>query len=146
MTSEVLRHNRPISDHLHPFVYKAAAGLVLCFVVGAWVFFGSWAYMGLLLAVVSGFFLMAVAIPFALWLAWRKHRGSDPARAESISLREWTSGEFVSWQDRRKGANANAAVEILLPIAVEILLPIAGLAVGMVALGSVFYFVSLWAG
>jgi len=29
MTKELIRHNRPVSDHLHPLVYKAMAGLAL---------------------------------------------------------------------------------------------------------------------
>jgi hypothetical protein len=44
-------------------------------------------------------------------------------------LREWASGEFDTWQGQLKGANA----------AVEILLPVTAMAVGMIALGIVFY-------
>lgn len=85
MTREVSRHNRLVSDHLHPLIYTAVVGLVLWFVVSAWAFFGDGEYMGLLLAVVSGFFFMAIAIPGALWLIWWKYQGSDVARGEGIS-------------------------------------------------------------
>lgn len=130
MTREVSRHNRPVSDHLHPLIYTAVVGLLLWFVVSAWAFFGDGEYMGILLAVVSGFFFMAVAIPYALWLIWRKYQGSDVARGEGISLRDWASGEFDTWQGRRKAAGA----------AVEILLPIAAVAFGITAFGIILHF------
>jgi hypothetical protein len=132
MTREVSRHNRPVSDQLHPLIYKAIVGLVLWFVVSAWAFFGDGEYMGLLLAVVSGFFFMAVAIPCALSLIWQKYQGSDVRRGEGISLRDWASGDFDTWQGRRKAADA----------AVEILLPIAAVAFGITAFGIVLHFVA----
>jgi hypothetical protein len=119
----------PASNQLPAVIYKAAAGAVLLFVVLAWIFFGGWAHMGLLLTVVSGFFFMALAIPFALWLAWRRHEEGGAAQGKPVSLREWASGEFDTWRGQLKGANA----------AVEILLPVAAMAVGMIALGIVFY-------
>ena len=71
--------------------------------------------MGLLLAVVTGFFFIAIAIPFAIWLVWRKNQDPDAMRGESISLRDWASGEFEIWEGRRKATDA--AVEIVMPIA-----------------------------
>jgi len=132
MSTHITRHNRPVSDRLPAIVYKSVAVAVLLFVTLAWIFFGGWPDMELLLTVVSGFFFMALAIPFALWLTWQRHRDSGSAPGEAMSPREWASGEFVTWQDRTKGWNA----------AVEILLPTAGLAVGMLAIGIVFYVVS----
>jgi hypothetical protein len=129
MARELARHNRPVSDQLHPTVYAAMVGLVLLFVVSAWACFGGGAYVGLLLAVMSSFFLIAVAVPFALWLTWRRHPSSDAAQGQGISLRDWASGEFDTWQDRRKAADA----------AIEVLLPIAAVAFGMAALGMVFF-------
>jgi hypothetical protein len=129
MTREVSRSNRPVSDQLHPLVYAAIVGLVLWYVISAWDFFGE-GDTGLLLAVVSSFFVMATAIPCVLWLVWRKHRGSGAEPGEGISLRDWASGSFEIWQDRLKGANA----------IVEILLPIAAVALGMTALGIVFHY------
>jgi hypothetical protein len=86
--------------------------------------------MRLLLAVVTGFFFMAIAIPFAIWLVWRKNQDPDAMRGESISLRDWASGEFETWQGRRKAAAAAA----------EIVMPIAAVSFGLMALGIVFYF------
>ena len=130
MTRQEKRHNRPISIHLHPIVYWAIVGLVVWFAASAWTFFSSPEYMGLLLAVVTGFFFMAIAIPFAIWLVWRKSQDPDAMRGERISLRDWASGEFETWQGRRTAAEA----------AVEIVMPIAAVAVGLMALGIVFYF------
>jgi hypothetical protein len=131
MSKHITRYN-----HVPAVVYKSVAVAVLLFVTLAWIFFGRWTDMELLLTVVSGFFFMALAIPFALWLTWRRHRDSGSASGEAMSPRDWASGEFVTWQDHTKGWNA----------AVEILLPIAGLAVGMLAIGIVFYVVSAGAG
>ena len=130
MTRQEKRHNRPVSTHLHPVVYWAIVGLVVWFAASAWTFFSAAEYMGLLLAVVTGFFFMAIAIPFAIWLVWRKNQDPDAMRGESISLRDWASGEFETWQGRRKATDA----------AVEIVMPIAAVAVGLMALGIVFYF------
>ena len=130
MTRQEKRHNRPVSIHLHPIVYWALVGLAVWFAASAWAFFSAAEYMGLLLAVVTGFFFMAIAIPFAILLVWRKNQDPDIKRRESISLRDWASGEFETWQGRRKATDA----------AVEIIMPIAAAAFGLMALGIVFYF------
>jgi hypothetical protein len=129
MTKNLERHNRPVSEQVHPRVYATLAGCVLWFVLSAWAFFSDAEPMGLLLAVVSGFFLMAVLIPFMLWLTWRR-RDPDGGRLFPETLREWMSGELKLWQDRRKASDAM----------IEILLPLAAAAVGMTALGLIFHF------
>ena len=129
MTRQQKRHNRPVSIQLHPIVYWAIVGLVVWFAASAWTFFSAAEYMGLLLAVVTGFFFMAIAIPFAIWLVWRKNQDPDIA-GRKHSLRDWASGEFDSWQGRCKATDA----------AVEIVMPIAAAAFGLMALGIVFYF------
>jgi hypothetical protein len=134
MSTDLTPHDSQVSDQLPSIVYKSAAGVVLVFVVLAWIFFGSSNHMGLLLAVVSWFFFMVLAIPFALWLTWRRHQ--DPEPAAGITAREWASGEFATREDHLKGANAAA----------EILLPIVATAVGMLAIGTVFFVVSAGAG
>jgi hypothetical protein len=129
MRRDVIRHDRPVSDHLHPLVYKAVVGLALWLVLSVWSFAGG-GYTDFLLAVVSGFVFIAVAIPHALWRVWRKNQGSDAAGENGESFRDWASGEFDTWQGRLRGANA----------AVEILLPIAAVAFGMTAFGIVWHF------
>ena len=126
MAEEARRHNRPISNHLHPLVYLAAVGLALWFVTAVWMVFSGYQDMELPLWVVSGFFLMAVAIPSAIWLTWWRHadeRGKPPP------LRDWASRDFETAEGRRKAASA----------AIEMLLPIAAAAFGMNLLGIVFY-------
>jgi len=102
------------------------AGLALWLVLSVWSFAGS-GYTDFLLAVVSGFVFIAVAVPYVLWRVGRK----DPGRAaEGESFRDWAAGEFDTWQGRLRGANA----------AIEILLPIAAVAFGMTAFGLVYLF------
>lgn len=127
-----LGHNRPPSDQFPAIVYKVAAGFVLAFVMLAWIFFSEWPHMGLVLAIVSFFFFMALAIPSALWLAARRHQDPEAAQAQPISWRDWAAGDFAASQDRMKGTDA----------AVEALLPIGAAAVGMIAIGIAFYIVS----
>ena len=86
--------------------------------------------MGLMLAVVSGFFLMAASIPFVLWRVWLRH-GTGQSNQESF--REWLAGDFDSAQDRRRAVGA----------AVEIALPLAAAAIGMTIIGIIFHFVSI---
>jgi hypothetical protein len=132
MPEQPKRSNRPVWNQLHPLVYAAAAGCLMWFVLFAWIFFGGTGYADFALVVVSGFFLMAMAIPFALWLVHRKYEGD----AERVpSLREWAAGDFEIWQGRRRAAEA----------AIEILLPLAAAAVGMTAIGLVYHFSALGA-
>jgi hypothetical protein len=76
---------------------------------------------------VTGFLIVVIAIPFVLW---RVGRANDPDGEEPQRFRDWASGRFETWQDRQQGANA----------AVEIILPIAAAAVGMTALAIVFHY------
>jgi len=135
MTESSGRDTRQVSNRLHPFVAIAAVGCVLWFVLAAWITFGGYAQMGLLLTVVSGFLLMAVLIPFVLWLT-RRRQSPDAADDAQESFRDWVSGEFETGQGRRKASDAM----------IEILLPLAAGAVGMTALGVVFHFVAASAG
>lgn len=130
MAKDGSRHNRPVSDRLHPYIYTAVAGLTLWFAVSAWVFFSDDEYTGFMIAVVSGFFFVAVAIPLALWRISRKYQESDDPRDAAASFRDWASGDFATWQDRRNAPGA----------AIEILLPIAAVAFGITAFGIVFHF------
>jgi hypothetical protein len=131
MSSDFHRRERPVSDRLHPLVFMAIVGLALWFVVSAWGF-ATDGYTDYLLAVVSGFILIAVALSYVLWRVWRKAQGPDPERgtARQEEFQQWVSGEFDTWQDRVTGANA----------AVQILLPLAAVAFGMTAFGIVLHF------
>ena len=120
-----------ISGSLHPLVNIAIIGLVLMFVAAVWMFFDSGPYEAWLDVVVTGLFVIAIAVPALLWLTWR--RNADGARDDShLSFRDWAVGEFGTLTGPVKGANATA----------EVLLPIAAVAVGMTVLGLVFHIIA----
>src|SRR5262249_6277708 len=63
--------------------------------------------------VVTGLFIIAIAIPALLWLTWR--RNADGARDDSHpSFRDWAVGEFDTLTGPVKGPNPTPA--LLLPI------------------------------
>jgi hypothetical protein len=120
-----------VSDSLHPLVNMAIIGFVLMFVAAVWTFFASNPYDAWLDVVITGLFVIAIAIPALLWLTWR--RNAVGARKDShLSFRNWAAGEFDTSTGSVKGANAT----------VEVLLPIAAVAVGMTLLGLVFHIVA----
>ena len=94
-------------------------------------FFDSGPYEAWLDVVVTGLFVIAIAIPALLWLTWR--RNADDARDDNhLSFRDWAVGDFNTMTGPVKGANAT----------VEVLLPIAAVAVGMTVLGLVFHIIA----
>jgi hypothetical protein len=120
-----------ISNSLHPFVNMAIIGFVVMFVAAVWMFFDSDPYEAWLDVVVTGLFVVAIAIPSLLWLTWL--RNADGARDDShLRFRDWAAGEFDTWTGPVKGANATA----------EVLLPVAAVAVGMMVLGIVFHIIA----
>jgi hypothetical protein len=121
----------PISDSLHPLVNMAIIGLVLMFVAAVWIFFASDPYGAWLDVVITGLFVIAIAIPTLCWLTWR--RNADGATdGGHPSFHDWAVGEFDTSTGPVKGASATA----------EVLLPIAAVAVGMTVLGLVFYIIA----
>jgi hypothetical protein len=128
MGTELQPRDPPVSDHLHPLVYIAIMALAAWFAIAAWGF-ATDGYTDYLLAVVSGFILIAVGLPYALSRIWRKTHPREAVDQDRKSFGEWASGQFATWQDRTSGANA--AVEVLLPIAVA--------AFGMTAFGIVLH-------
>jgi hypothetical protein len=128
MGTELQPRDPPVSDHLHPLVYIALVALAAWFVLSAWGF-ATDGYADYLLAVVSGFIFIAVALPYALSRIWRKSQRRAANGQERTLFGEWASGQFATWQDRTSGANA----------AIEVLLPIAAVAFGMTAFGIVLH-------
>ncbi|HKD29114.1 MAG TPA: hypothetical protein VKC66_24800 [Xanthobacteraceae bacterium] len=121
-----------VANDLHPRIYMAAAGLLIWFVVAAWLLFGGSDYIGLALAVITVLVSMMISIPLALWRTNRTAQGSNvSSRATeqaSEPLDTWLRGRFATWTDQEKGSMA----------AIEILLPLAAVAFGITALGIVF--------
>jgi hypothetical protein len=131
MTSDTERHDRPVSNQLHPRVYFAIVGLALWLALAVWAF--AWdSYTDYLLAIVSGFIFIAVILPLALFRMGRKHPASDDGPRAEESFRDWAAREFGAGQDHLKGSHA----------AIEAVLPIAALAFGMTAFGIVLYLTS----
>jgi hypothetical protein len=122
MAEEPTLSPRSTVSRLHPLVYKAIAGLAFLFVAAAWGFAGT-SYTEYLLAVVSGFFLLAVTLPWALWRTWSGNsQGNRDDRLQS-RLRIWSASDFETWTGKMRGKIA----------LVEALLPIAAVALGMMA-------------
>jgi hypothetical protein len=143
----------PVFSELHPLVHKAAAGLLIWFVVAAWLLFsGGAGYLELALAMVSVLVFMALAIPTALWRAGAAARRSEdaadagnadatqdatrdatpradqPTEASPTTFSAWLKGRFATWTDVEKPSTA----------AIEVLLPLAAVAFGLTAIGIVF--------
>jgi hypothetical protein len=128
MARELVAHNRPTFDQLHPNVYKAAVGLVAWFVVAAWLLFDRQNDIGLPLAIVTILLLVAVLLPWSLSLVWQKHETAHRGHPEKILYRDWKIGDFAVWGSKLRGADA----------AIDMLLPLAAVAFGLTALGIVF--------
>jgi hypothetical protein len=115
---------------LHPAIYMALVGLTLWLGLAIWGF-GYDGQTDYLLAIVSGFLFIAVAIPSTLALMVHRQKNSDERKSSGeASFKEWMTGNFDTWQDRVKGRNA----------AVEVLLPMAAIAIGMTAFVIVLHF------
>jgi len=128
MSRELVAHNRPVFDQLHPNIYRAAVGLVAWFVLTAWVFFDRRNDIGLPLAMVSVLLLVAVLLPWALSLVWRRHRTPQERHPHKIPFHDWRIGDFEVWGSRLRGTQA----------AIDMLLPFAAVAFGLTAIGIVF--------
>ena len=124
----------PVTAWLHPSVYTALMGLALWFVIAVWSFAGA-GETDYLLFIVSGFVFVAVALPFILSRVRRAHDVSNGGATRDDhkprSFRDWTRCDFDTWQGRLSGTEA----------VMQILLPIAAAALGMTAIGIVFYII-----
>lgn len=121
--------NTPSSDRLPSAVYAILVGFVAWMALAAWGFAGP-GYADLSLTVVSGFLLMAIAIPLILARVSRANRDPSAPPEQKVGFAEWAAGRFETWQDRVRGRDA----------AIEIALPIAAAAVGMTAFAVVFHY------
>ena len=122
-------HDDRSFDGLHPAIYKALAGFALWMVIAAWIFFSGQGYASFILTVVTGFFLIAAAIPFLIWRVWRTRSNASAAEIRKPPFSDWLRGEFETWQGRVE--SRDAAVEVLLPLGIA--------AIGMTRLGLMFY-------
>ena len=128
MSRELVARNKPVFDRLHPRIYAGAIGLVAWFALAAWILFDRQDDIGLLLAMVSVLLFVAVLVPLALVLVWRRHRAPDYPHPHATSFRDWRAGDFAVWGGRLRGTDA----------AIDLLLPLAAVAFGLTAIGIVF--------
>src|SRR5437762_1721958 len=126
MARELVAHNKPVFDQLHPTIYAAAVGLVVWFAIAAWVLFDRQSDIELPLVMVSVLLLVAVLLPFALSLVWKKYL--MPRHPTKISFHDWSAGDFAVWGSRLHSTHA----------AIDMLLPLAAVAFGLTAIGIVF--------
>jgi hypothetical protein len=121
--------NKRVARVLHPAVNLALVGLTGWLALAIWGF-GYDGQTDYLLAIVTGFLVIAVGIPSTLALMVHRQKYSDEQSSAKTSFREWMAGDFDTWQDRVRGRNA----------AVEVLLPMAAIAIGMTAFAIVLHF------
>ena len=91
MARELVPHNRPIFDELHPNIYKAAVGLVALFALAAWTLFDRQNDTGLPLAMVTVLLLVAVLLPSLSWSGEGTGRRIKEIRTRS----HFTTGELA---------------------------------------------------
>ena len=128
MARDLVAHNKPVFDQLHPMIYAAKIGLVAWFTLVAWIFFDRQNDIGLPLAMVSLLLLFAILLPWSLSLIWRKHRMPSERHPHKLSFRDWSAGDFAVWGSKLHSTHA----------AIDMLLPFAAAAFGLTALGVVF--------
>src|SRR4030095_15770175 len=103
--SQQVQEKQRVARNLHSMVYIALVGLVLWLVLAIWGF-GYDGQTDYLLAIVTGFLLIAVAIPATLALmAYSQGNsvdGESSAPHDTKSFRQWAAEDFDTWQDRVK--------------------------------------------
>ena len=121
--------HHPVTDGLHPAIYIALAALALWLMISAWAFFGSEGqYAAYSVAIATGLFVIAGAIPFIIWRVWRHHTPDGATEPPARPFADWWSGEVETWQGRVEGWDA----------AVEVLMPLGAAALGMTLIGLIF--------
>ena len=128
MSRDLVGHNRPVFDQLHPRIYGAAVGLIAWFVLAAWVFFDRQNDIGFLLAIVTVLLLVAVLLPWSMSLIWKKYRMPYQRHPQQVPFRDWRVGDLAVWDNKLRGTHA----------AIDMLLPFAAVAIGLTAIGIIF--------
>jgi len=131
MSRELVAHNKPVFNHLHPKIYGAAVGLIAWFTLMAWVLFDRSSDAGESLMFVSVLFLVAILLPWTLSLVWKKYEMPHERQQQSTSLHDWRAGDFEVWGAKLHGTDA----------AIDVLLPLMAVSFGLTAIGIVFVIV-----
>jgi hypothetical protein len=131
MSRELVAHNRPVFDQLHPRIYGAAVCLIAWFALMAWVLFDRGGYASLALAFVTVLFVVAIVLTWTLSRVWKRYRMPYERHAQETSFHDWKDGDFEVWGARLHGAHA----------AIDVLLPLMAVSFGLTAIGIVFVIV-----
>ena len=131
MRRDLVAHNRPVFDQLHPRVYGAAVGLVARFALMAWALFYRGGQTGLALGFVTLLFVVAVLLNWILSLVGRSRDAPGEPDVEHISFHGWRSGDFAVWGARLRASHA----------AIDVPLPLIAVSAGLTAIGIVFVIV-----
>ena len=130
MSRDLVAHNKPVFDQLHPRIYGVAVGLIAWFALMAWVLFDRGGTTSLSLMFVTVLFVVAIILPWTLSLVWKKYQ-SPYERRETASFRDWRAGDFTVWGAKLRGSHA----------AIDVLLPLIAVSLGLTAIGIVFVIV-----
>ena len=136
MSRELVAHNRPVFDQLHPKIYAIAVGLIAWFALMAWVLFDRNSDVRLPLMFVTVLFAVAIVLPWTLFLVWKKFQMPHEGHPQSTSFRDWKDGEFAVWGAKLHGTHA----------AIDVLLPLMAVSFGLTAIGIVFVVVRALSG
>ncbi|WP_035720369.1 hypothetical protein [Bradyrhizobium sp. ARR65] len=132
LDENLVDHNKPVFDYLHPRIYVVAIGLVVWFALAAWIFFdhqfGKPDDMSLPLAMVSVLLLFAVLLPWELSLVGKRHPKPHDRHPQDTTFRDWRLGDFAVWGSQLHSMHA----------AIDMLLPLAAVAFGLTAIGIFF--------
>ena len=93
MSRDLVAHNKPVFDQLHPRIYAVAVGLIAWFALMAWVLFDRNAETSLSLIFVSVLFLVAVLVPWLMSLVWKKYQLPYERHPQHTSLKDWRDGQ-----------------------------------------------------
>lgn len=131
MSRDLVAHNKPVFDQLHPRIYAAAVGLIAWFALMAWVLFDRNVETSLSLIFVSVLFLVAVLVPWVMSLAWKKYQLPYERHPQQTSFKDWRDGDFAVWGAKLHGSHA----------VIDVLLPLIAVSLGLTAIGIVFVIV-----
>jgi len=127
MSRELVAHNKPAFDQLHPRIYGTAVGLIAWFALMAWVLFDRSSDVSLSLMFVTVLFVVAVLLPWTLSLVWKKFQMPYERHPQATSFHDWRDGDFAVWGARLHGSHA----------AIDVLLPLIAVSFGLTAIGIV---------
>jgi hypothetical protein len=135
MSRDLVAHNKPVFDQLHPKIYGAAVGLVAWFALMAWVLFDRNVDTKLALMFMTVLFVVAVTLPWTMSLVWKKYQMPHEQHLRQVSLHDWRAGDFAVWDAKIHGTHA----------AIDVLLPLIAVSAGLTAIGIVFVIVRAFA-